>query len=92
MAEGKLPVVLLKWYDYTNWLLDRIDAFPKNQRFIFGQRMADLALGILEKLIEFLRAGGSGAVSQRMADLALGILEKLIEFLRAGGSGAVSRW
>ena len=52
MVEGKLPVVLVKWYDYTNWLLDRIDALPKNQRFIFGQRMADLALGILEKLIE----------------------------------------
>ena len=52
MVEGKLPVVLVKWYDYTNWLLDRIDSFPKNQRFIFGQRMADLALGIMEKLIE----------------------------------------
>ena len=52
MADSKLPVVLVKWYDYTNWLLDRIDAFPKNQRFIFGQRMADLVLGIMEKLIE----------------------------------------
>jgi hypothetical protein len=52
MADGKLPVGLVKWYDYANWLLDRIDAFPKNQRFIFGQRMADLVLGIMEKLIE----------------------------------------
>jgi hypothetical protein len=40
-VEGKLPVVLVKWYDYTNWLLDRIDAFPMNQRFIIGQRAAD---------------------------------------------------
>ena len=35
------PVVLIKWYDFTKWLLERIDSFPKNQRFIFGQRLAD---------------------------------------------------
>ena len=52
MIGGKLPVVLVKWYDYANWLLDRVDAFPKNQRFIFGQRMADHVLGIMELLIE----------------------------------------
>ena len=52
MVERKLPEVLVKWYDYANWLLDRIDAFPKNQRFIFGQRMADLVLSILEILVE----------------------------------------
>jgi hypothetical protein len=27
------PVLLVKWYDVTRWLLDRVDAFPKNQRF-----------------------------------------------------------
>jgi hypothetical protein len=32
--------------------LDRIDAFPKNQRFIFGQRMADLALGMVSSQCE----------------------------------------
>jgi hypothetical protein len=52
MIDGKLPVVLVKWYDHANWLLDRVDSFPKNQRFIFGQRLADLALGILELLVE----------------------------------------
>jgi hypothetical protein len=38
------PVVLVKWYDATKWLLERIDSFPKNQRFIFRQRMADRAM------------------------------------------------
>jgi len=42
------PVVLMKWYEFTKWLLDRIDSFPKNQRFIFGQRLADHALDIQE--------------------------------------------
>jgi hypothetical protein len=35
------PVVLVKWYDWTKWLLERVDSFPKNQRFVFGQRLAD---------------------------------------------------
>ncbi|MBN2130176.1 MAG: hypothetical protein JW741_11800 [Sedimentisphaerales bacterium] len=34
------PVLLVKWYAVTKWLLERVDSFPKNQRFIFGQRIA----------------------------------------------------
>ena len=48
------PVVLIKWYDFTKWLLDRVDSFPKNQRFIFGQRVADHAIDILELLVEVI--------------------------------------
>ena len=47
-----LPVVLVKWYEYTKWLMDRIDQFPKNQRYLLGQRLADLALNILELLVD----------------------------------------
>jgi hypothetical protein len=32
------PVVLVKWYDVVKWILERVDSFPKNQRFVFGQR------------------------------------------------------
>lgn len=46
------PVVLVKWYDWTKWLLDRVDSFPKNQRFIFGRRLADRSLRVLEILVE----------------------------------------
>jgi len=49
---GKLPVVLVVWYDYAKWLLERVDSFPKNQRFIFGQRLADGALDVLELLVQ----------------------------------------
>ena len=27
------PILLVKWYDVTKWLLERVDSFPKNQRF-----------------------------------------------------------
>jgi hypothetical protein len=68
------PVVLIKWYDFTKWLPDRIDGFPKNQRFIFGQRLADHALDILELLVE-------AAYSRRKSDL-LATANRKIEMLR----------
>lgn len=68
------PVVLIQWYDFTKWLLDRIDGFPKNQRFIFGQRLADHALDILELLVE-------AAYSRRKSDL-LATANRKIEMLR----------
>ena len=51
-TENNDPILLIKWHDTANWLLDRVDAFPKNQRFIFGTRLADRTLGILELLVE----------------------------------------
>jgi hypothetical protein len=32
--------------------LEQIDSFPKNQRFVFGTRLADHALNVLEILVE----------------------------------------
>jgi hypothetical protein len=40
-------VVLVKWCDFTKWLLGHVDNFPQNQRFVFGQRLADGVLAIL---------------------------------------------
>ncbi len=56
------PILLVKWHDLTRWMLDRVDSFPKNQRFVFGQRLADRVLNILELLVE-------AAYSSRKADL-----------------------
>ena len=51
------PEVLVKWYDYTKWVLDRVDGFPKNQRFVLGTRLADAAVKVLELLGEAAYAG-----------------------------------
>jgi len=50
--SGDVPIVLSQWYDTTKWILEKIDSFPKNQRFIFGQRIADRTLNILEGLVQ----------------------------------------
>jgi len=36
VPREELPKALVKWYDYTKWVLDRVDGFPKNQRFVLG--------------------------------------------------------
>jgi hypothetical protein len=46
------PVLLSKWYEYTKWVIARVDQFPKNQRFILGQRLVDGVLDIHECLVE----------------------------------------
>lgn len=45
--SGDVPIVLSQWYDTAKWILEKIDKFPKDQRFIFGTRLADRSLGIL---------------------------------------------
>ena len=71
---SEAPVLLVKWYDVAKWLLDRMDSFPKNQRFIFGQRIADHTLNVLEVLVE-------AAYSHSKADL-LARANRDIEVLR----------
>ncbi len=46
------PVLLVKWYDLTRWILEKVDSFPKSQRFVFGTRLADHAFDVLETLVE----------------------------------------
>ena len=46
------PVVLVKWYDYAKWLLERVENFPKSQRFILGQRLTSQAMDVLDLLVE----------------------------------------
>ena len=56
--SGDVPIVLSQWYDTAKWILEKIDKFPKNQRFIFGTRLADRTLGILEGLVQASYTGG----------------------------------
>lgn len=44
--------MLVKWYDWVQWILERVDSFPKNQRFIFGQRLADRSIRVLGLLVD----------------------------------------
>ena len=58
MPAPDLPIALAKWYDYVKWVLDRVDGFPKNQRFVLGTRLADAVLEVMEVLAEAAYARG----------------------------------
>ena len=75
--SGDVPIVLSQWYDTAKWILEKIDKFPKNQRFIFGTRLADRSLGILEGLVQAAYTAGQ---------------EKLTLLEAANGDLAVLRW
>ena len=63
--KPEAPVLLVRWYDHTKWILERVDSFPKNQRFIFGPRLADTALDIMELLIEACYTRHKASLLQR---------------------------
>jgi len=45
-------VVLVKWFDYAKWILERTESFPKSQRFVLGQRLSNQVMEVLELLVE----------------------------------------
>jgi len=59
-SQSDLPIALAKWYDYTKWVLDRVDGLPKNQRFVLGTRLADAVLEVMELLAEAAHARDPG--------------------------------
>jgi hypothetical protein len=76
MPREELPKALVKWYDYTKWVLERVDGFPKNQRFVLGTRLADGVLEVMETL-----AGAAYARGAAKAQL-LGQANRKIESVR----------
>jgi hypothetical protein len=51
-APPESPVVLVKWYDYAKWVLERVESFPKNQKYVLGQRLSNQVMDVLEGLVE----------------------------------------
>ena len=72
-----LPI-FVHWMSFLEWLLDATAKFPKSARFTFASRIDNLALDIVEKLVEARYAKSKRAVLKQ-ADLAL---EKLRVLLR----------
>lgn len=49
---AKLPPIVEKHYEFCAWLIEKVGKFPKDQRFLLGDRIERHALDILEMLIE----------------------------------------
>jgi hypothetical protein len=44
--------LFVKWVDFLKWLLNTTEKFPKKVRFTFTSRVDNIALDILENIIE----------------------------------------
>ena len=78
------PVLLVKGYELSKWPLARIESFPKRQRFVFGQRLADRTLVVMETLVEaaYTPAGRPKAGLLARANRELEVLRWLLRRAR----------
>lgn len=44
--------VLTRTDDFIKWFLPKIEKFPRNYKFLFGDRLVEIQLDLLENLIE----------------------------------------
>jgi len=43
-----------KWYSLLDWILDKVDSFPKSVRTTVSERISNLSLNTLELIIEMI--------------------------------------
>ena len=69
VTREDLPI-FVKWMDFVKWLLQTTDGFPKTARFTFSDRLTNLALDIVEDLVEARYSRKKSAIL-RHANLSL---------------------
>lgn len=72
-----LPI-FVKWTNFLKWLLHTTEKFPKKARFTFSDRLNNMALSVVEELVE-ARYSSSKKLVLKSANLRL---EKLRILLR----------
>lgn len=50
MRDDELPIIRA-WYEFSAWLIPKIGKFPREHRFILGERIEKLIFSVLELLI-----------------------------------------
>jgi hypothetical protein len=82
---GEELQLFIKWSEFLKWLLNTTEKFPKKVRFTFTTRIDNLALDILEDIIEFRydkRARQSGFMKINIKFEKLRILLRLCHELQ----------
>ena len=74
-----LPI-FVKWMDFLEWLLSKTEKIPKKARFTFANRIDNLALDIVEDLVE-ARYTKNRKVILKRSNLKLEKLSILLRFI-----------
>jgi len=90
----ELPPIVERMYELNVWLLNKVGKFPRDQRFILGQRITDKGLDIQEGLIRAALSRNSEAKSEslREANVQLAQLRYLIRLGKDGRCMNVKAW
>ena len=75
-SKRELPL-FVHWVDFLGWLLPATEKFPKKVRFTFSTRIDNLALDLLEDVVEARYTREKGAILRR-ANLRLEKLRVLV--------------
>ena len=75
---GDEMLVFVQWMEFIEWLLQRTEKYPRRARFSFAMRIENIALDVVEDLVEARYTKERGAILKR-ANLKL---EKLRILLR----------
>ncbi len=70
-----------KLYDYLLWLVPKLEKFPRQQKFLIGDRLETLLLDILDLLVEAAYTRNKAALLQR-ANIKLEQLRYLIRLAK----------
>jgi hypothetical protein len=76
MAEGEQggsAVVVVKAYDFTLWLLPKVEKFARSFKFTLGERLVGHGLDLLLLLVESAYAQNKAAVLQEASTKVNGL-------------------
>jgi len=90
----ELPPIVERMYELNTWLLNKVGKFPRDQRFILGQRIADKGIDIQEGLIRAALSASSEAKSEslREANVQLAQIRYLVRLGKDGRCMNVKSW
>jgi 23S rRNA-intervening sequence protein len=71
------PPLFVLWYDFTRWLLERTEKFPRKIRSTFRLRIDNMALDVLEGIVEARYSRDKAHILRRI-DLKMEVLRLML--------------
>lgn len=67
-TSAELPIVVQKAYEFSVWMIQKVENFPRSYRFSVGDRLVEGVLDVLLKLVD----AASPATSRRSSRTSTG--------------------
>ena len=87
MADSNELIVIVKMYDLIKWSCEHISRFPRNYRFVLGERIETNLLDILELLIAAKFSKDRVALLTKTNSSSFGLLRMELSSNSLGSSG-----